>query len=174
MKKWACIWAATYCACGHAAFADEFQNLKCGADIPKAMIGKRSSNLPVVQIEKKYQALGLKDLGGDEISDNLSSVNWMICGSEYIELVDRKGAVRDVLALPPHSKAAPAFSAICQINGKDVPDIFVGILDASAAGDPLPVKAAWKIDQKQAKFVPVSVEGMLCPRNGISTDDDGR
>jgi len=174
VKKLAFILAAIHVACGQTAFADEFQNLQCGSDIAKAMIGKRTSNVPVVQIEKKYQTLGLKDLGGDEISDNLSSVNWMICGNEYIELIDRKGVVRDALAFPPHSKTQPAFTSICQINGKDVPDVFVGVLDGSAAGDPLPVKSAWKIDRKQAKFVPMPVEGMLCPRSGIVTVDGGR
>jgi len=173
VKKPACILIAICLACGQAAFADEFQNLKCGSDIPKAMIGKRSSNVPVVQIEKKYQALGLKDLGGDEISDSLSSVNWLICGSEYIELVDRKGAVRDVLALPPHSKAAPAFSGFCQAKGKDLPDVIIAVLDGEAAKAPLPVKTAWKIDQKQAKFVAIPGEGLLCPKDGIYSVDGG-
>ena len=174
MKKFAYVLAAIYFACGQAAFADEFQNLQCGSDIPKAMIGKRSSNGPVAELEKKYRALNLKNLGGDEISDSLSSANFLICGSEYIELIDRKGVVRDALAFPSHSKAAPAFTAICQINGKDLPDLFVGVMDGSAAGDLLPVKTAWKIDQRQAKFVPMSGEGMLCPRSGIITVDGGR
>jgi hypothetical protein len=171
--KKALILAAIYCACGQASLADEFQSLKCGSDIPKAMIGKRSSNVPVVQIEKKYQALGLKDLGGDEISDTLSSVNWMICGGEYIELVDRKGAVRDVLAMPPHSKAAPAFSGFCQLNGKDLPDVIIAVLDGPAEKAPLPVKTAWKIDQKQAKFVSIPGEGLLCSKDGIYSVDGG-
>jgi hypothetical protein len=160
-------------ALGQAAFADEFQNLKCGADIAKAMIGKRSASAPVVELEKKYRALGLKSLGGDEISENLSSANLMICGAEYIELVDRKGIVRDVLAFPPHAKTQPAFSGMCQMKGKDLPDVIVGVLDGSAANAPLPVKTAWKIDQKQVKFVAISGEGMLCPKEGIYTVDGG-
>jgi hypothetical protein len=173
VRKLAFILAAIYLACGQAAFADEFQNLKCGSDIPKAMIGKRSLNVPVVQIEKKYQALGLKDLGGDEISDSLSSVNWLICGGEYIELIDKKGMVRDVLVLPPHSKAAPAFSGYCQTEGKDLPDVIIAVLDGEAAKAPLPVKTAWKIDPKQAKFVAIPPEGLLCPKDGIYSADGG-
>jgi len=173
VKRLAFIPAAICFACGQTAFADEFQNLQCGSDIPKAMIGKRSSNGPVAELEKKYRALNLKNLGGDEISDSLSSANFLICGSEYIELIDRKGVVRDALAFPSHSKAAPAFTAICQINSKDLPDVFVGVLDGSAAGDLLPVKTAWKIDQKAARFVPVSEEGLTCPRSGIYTVDGG-
>jgi hypothetical protein len=174
VNKWACLLAAIYFACGQAAFADEFQNLQCGSDIPKALIGKRSSNGPIAELEKKYRALGLKGLGGDEISDALSSVSWMICGTEYIELVDRRGFVRDALPFPPHSKSSPAFSGICQIKGKDLPDVFVAILDGTAGADLLPVKTAWKIDQPRAKFVQVSNEGLACPKSGIITVDGGR
>jgi hypothetical protein len=174
MTKSAYVLAAICLAWTHAAFADEFQNLQCGSDIPKAMIGKRSTNGPVVESEKKYRALGLKDLGGDEISDQLSSVNWLICGAEYVELIDRRGLVRDVLPFPAHSKTAPAFSGICQAKGRDLPDVIVAVLDGSSAADPLPVKTAWKIDQKGARFVSVSGEGLLCPRSGITTLDGGR
>ena len=174
MKKLSGALVAIYFACGHVAFADEFQNLQCGADLPKAMIGKRSANAPVVELEKKYRALGLKSLGGDEISETLSSVNLLICGSEYIELIDRKGIVRDVLAFPPHSKTQPAFSGICQAKGKDLPDILVGVLDGPAANAPLPIKTAWKIDQKHAKFVTISGEGLLCPSSGIYSVDGGK
>jgi hypothetical protein len=174
MKKSACTMAAAMLfASGQSLLADEFQGLQCGADVPKAMIGKRSSNLPVVQIEKKYQPLGLKDLGGDELSDSLSSVNWMICGSEYIELVDRKGMVRDVLALPPHSKTQPAFSGYCQLKGKDLPDVIVAVLDGSAANAPLPIRTAWRIDPKQAKFVAIPGMGVTCPKDGIYSVDVG-
>ena len=173
MKKLAGLVVAIFLACGQSAFADEYQGLHCGDDITKAMIGKRTVNAPIVEIEKKYRAIGLKNLGGDEISDNLSSVGSMICGSEYIELIDRKGIVRDALAFPQHSKTQPAFSGFCQVNGKDLPDVIVGVLDGSAAGDLLPVKTAWKIDQKQVKFVAISGEGMLCPKEGIYTVDGG-
>jgi hypothetical protein len=178
MTKWACLWATVLLGWGQGAFADEFQNLQCGTDIPKGLIGKRSSNGPVVQTEKKYRSLGLKGLGADEISDGLSSVNWLICGAEVVELIDRRGIVRDALAFPPHSKTAPAFSGICQARGRELPDLIMAVLDGSAAADPstdsLPVKTAWKIDQKAAKFVPIPGEGLLCPRSGIITADGGR
>jgi hypothetical protein len=174
MTKSACPLAAVFLVWAHTAFADEFQNLQCGADIPKALIGKRSSNEPVVQTEKKYRALGLKGLGGDEIADGLSSVNWLICGAEYVELIDRRGLVRDALLFPPHSKSAPAFSGICQSKGRDLPDIILAVLDGSGAADLLPVKTAWKIDQKGIKFVPIPSEDILCSRDGIITLDGGR
>lgn len=171
-KKLACILAAIHLIFVPAAFADEFEGVKCGTDIPKALIGKRSWNGPAVELEKKYSALGLKNLGGDEISDGLSSVNLLVCGAEYIELIDRRGMVRDALPLPPHSKASPAFSGMCRLNGKDRPDVIVAVLDGTATADLLPVKTAWKIDVKQARFVPISSEGLLCPRSGIGSADD--
>ena len=172
MKKLAGLLVAIGLACGQSVFADEFQGVTCGADIPKAMIGKRSFNGPAVELEKKYSALGLKNLGGDEISEALSSVNIRVCGAEYVELIDRRGIVRDALPLPPHSKSAPAFSGMCRLNGKDRPDVIVAVLDGAATSDLLPVKTAWKIDQKQAKFVAIPAEGLLCPKSGISSADD--
>ena len=160
MTKLAWLLAAVYFLMGPFAFADEFQNLKCGTDIAKALIGKRSSNEPIVESEKKYRALSLKGLGADEIADGLSSVNWLICGAEYVELIDRRGGVRDALAFPPHSRSEPAFSGICQAKGRDLPDTILAVLDGSTAADPLPVKTAWKIDQKGIKFVPRS-EGVV-------------
>ena len=67
-------------ACGGS---DGFTGIKCGSDIPKALIGKRMSNETVVVLEKRHADLGLKDLGADEISDRLNSISWLICGSEY-------------------------------------------------------------------------------------------
>lgn len=173
MKTFACFLAFIYFASGQISRADEFQKIKCGSDIPKAMIGQRSSNERIVVTEKKYRALGLKHLGADEISDRLSSINWLICGAEFIALVDRSGLVGDVLPHPPHSKQSPAFSGVCQVKGKDLPDIIFAILDGAKATDPLPVLMAWKIDQQHKKFVKVSSEGLLCPRSGIYTVDGG-
>lgn len=146
---------------------------RCDSDIPKALIGQRTSNERVIVLEEKYRALGLKDLGADEISDRLSSVNWQICGSEFILLIDRSGLVRDVLPLPAHSKRSPAFAGICQVKGRDRPDIIVAILDGALAAVYLPVQAAWKFDQQNAKFVKASIEGLVCPRSAIYTIDGG-
>jgi hypothetical protein len=174
VKKLAWMLASIYSAWGQIAVADEFQKVRCGSDIPKAMIGQRSSNETIVKTEKRYQALGLKHLGADEISDNLSSINWRICGAEYIALVDRHGLVGDVMPLPQHSKQSPVFSGICQIKGRDLPDMIFATLDGGVATDPLPVLTAWKIDQQHAKFIKLSSEGILCPRSGIYTIDGGQ
>ena len=173
MKKLACMLAFISFACVQIASADEFQKVRCDSDIPKALIGQRSSNERVVVLEKKYRVLGLKDLGADEISDRLSSVNWQICGAEFILLIDRSSLVRDVLPLPAHSKSSPAFSGICQVEGRDLPDIIVAILDSAPTTGSLPARVAWKIDQQHAKFVKASVAGLVCPRNGIYTVDGG-
>jgi hypothetical protein len=174
VKKLACILACFYFAWGQIAIADEFQKVQCGSDIPKAMIGQRSSNEPIVKTEKKYRALGLKHLGADEISDRLSSINWQICGQEFIALVDQRGLVGDVMPFPLHSRQSPAFIGTCQVKGRDLPDVMVAILDGGPATDPLPVRTAWKIDQPRMKFIKTSSEGMLCPRSGIYTVDGGQ
>lgn len=173
MRKFAWLLASLGFACATPALADEFRNVKCGADIPRALIGQRSANERIVVIEGRNRKLGLKHLGADETSDRLSSVNWLICGSEYITLVDRKGLVRDAIPFPPHSRKAPAFSAYCELNGKKLPDLFVGVLNAEVKGDQLPALHLWKIDLKAAKFIKAPIEGMHCPRNAIYTVDGG-
>jgi hypothetical protein len=174
MKKIACVLASIYFACGQVAIADQFQKVQCGSDIPKTLIGQRSSNERIVVLENRNRKLGLKHLGADEISNQLSSINWLICGAEFVVLEDRQGRVRDVLSFPSHSRASPAFSGICQVNGRDLPDVIVGVLNGEAATDFLPVLSAWKIDQKNVRFVKVSSEGLSCPRSGIYTVDGGR
>jgi hypothetical protein len=173
VKTFACLLAAVLIATAQTAIADEFQNIKCGGDIPKAMIGQRSPNGRVVVTEKKYQALGLKNLGADEISDNLSSIGWIICGAEYTELVTRNGRVGDVIPVPPHSKQSPIFSGVCTLNGKELSGYIFGVLDRSKDAENLPALHAWKIDEKNAKFVKMPTEGLLCAKSGIYTVDGG-
>src|SRR5271169_3398777 len=93
---------------GKAWALDQFEGIKCGADIPKSLIGKHDTNERVVVFEERHRDLGLKDLGGIEISDRLFLVSWQICGSEYELLVNTKtGLIRDVLPFPLHSATSP-------------------------------------------------------------------
>lgn len=161
----------------HSAFAgsDGFSGIRCGGDdIAKALIGKKMSNETIVDLEKRHADLGLKDLGASEISDRLSCISWLICGSEYMLLED-KSSVRDVIRVPAHSKKSPLFIGMCEMNGKESKAIVVAILDNETESDAptLPAKTAWKIDEKNAKFVSLSTEGLRCPRSGISTSDGG-
>jgi hypothetical protein len=155
--------------------ADVFDGIRCGSDISKALTGKRMSNQRVADLEKRHADLGLKDLGGDEISEHLSCTSWLICGSEFMLLED-ESFVRDVLKVPPHSKTSPLFIGTCEVNGKESKDILVAILDNEKKTDAtaLTAKVAWKIDQKKIKFVSVPVEGLRCPRSGVNTSDSGR
>lgn len=174
MNKRACLLAFIFLASGQIARADEFAKVQCAGDIPKALIGQRSANERIVVTETKYGKLGLKHLGADEISDHLSSINWLICGAEYIVLVDRRNIIGDAIPVPAHSKQSPAFSGICQLRSKELPDIVFAILDGARGGDLLPAATAWKIDQPHAKFVKMPTDGLLCPRSGIYTVDGGR
>ena len=161
----------------HSAFAgsDGFGAIRCGTDdVAKALIGKKMSNERVVDLEKRHEDLGLKDLGATEISERLSCISWLICGSEYMLLQD-KSTVRDVLKIPAHSKKSPLFIGTCDMNGKETKAKVVAILDSETeSGAPtLPAKIAWKIDEKNAKFVSLSTGGLRCPRSGIITLDGG-
>jgi hypothetical protein len=48
-----------------------------------------------------------------------------------------------------------------------------GISDAAPATESLPVQLTGKIDQQRAKFVKASIDGLVCPRNGIYSADRG-
>jgi hypothetical protein len=169
--------------CGKAWALDEFEGIKCGADIPKSLIGKHDSNERVVVLEKRHRDLGLEDLGGTEISDRLFLVSWQICGSEYELLVNTKTRlVRDVLPFPPHSATSPQFIGTCQADGKEIPEAVVAVLDNSAgynakdgklAKTMLKTTAAWTIDEIKEKFVKQSTENLGCPLGGIDTLDGG-
>lgn len=160
----------------HSAFAgsDGFSAIRCGDDVAKALIGKKMSNETVVVLEKRHEDLGLKDLGASEISDRLSCISWLICGSEFMLLQD-KSTVSDVLKMPAHSKQSPLFIGTCEMNGKETKTIVVAILDTETEnGAPtLPAKIAWKIDEKNGKFVSLAIAGVRCPHSGIITLDGG-
>jgi hypothetical protein len=170
-------------ACGKAWALDEFEGIKCGADIPKSLVGKRDSNEPVAVLEERHKDLGLKDLGGTEISDRLYLVSWQICGSEYELLVNAKSKlIRDVLPFPPHSATSPMFIGTCQADGKEIPGTVVAVLNNSAgynardgklAKTTLKATAAWKIDASKEKFAKQSTENLGCPLGGIVTLDGG-
>jgi hypothetical protein len=161
----------------HSAFAgsDGFSAIRCGGDdVAKALIGKKMSNERIVVLEKRHADIGLKHLGADEISDRLNCISWLVCGSEFMLLEDDT-TCRDVLKVPAHSKKSPLFLGMCEMNGKETKTIVVAILDAAteSGAATLPAKIAWKIDEKKAKFVSLSTEGLRCPRSGIITLDGG-
>ena len=169
--------------CGKVWALDEFAGIKCGADIPKSLVGKRDSNEPAAVLEKRHPDLGLKDLGGSEISDRLFLASWQICGSEYELLVNTKtGLIRDVLPFPNHSATSPMFIGRCQTAGKEIPVTVLAVLNNSARHDARDTKlaktllsatAAWKIDETKEKFAQQSTEGLGCPLDGIVTADGG-
>ena len=152
--------------------ADGFESVRCGSDLGKALVGRTMPNEKVVVIEERHRDLGLKDLGGTEISDRLFLISWRICGEEYVLLQDQ-GVVRDVLKFPKHSKDSPQFIGSCQLNGHHVPGTAIGVLKNEDGVEILPAVNAWKIDGKQKKFVKLQTEGLRCSRDGIITADGG-
>jgi hypothetical protein len=169
--------------CGKAWALDEFAGLQCGSDIPKSLIGKRDSNEPVAALEKRHKEVGLRNLGGTEVSDRFFLASWQICGNEYDLLMNTKtGLIRDVLLFPAHSATAPMFIGRCQADGKEIPGTIVAVLDNSAgysardeklAKTTLKATAAWKIDEAKEKFVQRPTVNLACPLVGIVTADGG-
>lgn len=165
---------AGYCRLSpNVSAADLFSKIQCGTDIPKALIGGSMSNERSASIEARHKDLGLKDLGGSEMTGDLFLSSWLICGDEYLLIMDKRSIVRDVLQFPPHSKASPEFIGSCRVNGKELLEDVVAVLSNQVGADNLSAKFAWKIDPRKAKFVKLATEGMQCPRSGIVTADGG-
>jgi hypothetical protein len=150
---------------------DAFDAVKCDGDIAKALVGGKIGNEPVAAIEKRHAAIGLRDEGGDEISDSVSYQSWTICGGSH-HVLERGGVVRDVVRAE-HSKSAPEFVGTCEAGGKPADGPVLAILDASGGGATLPAKSVWRIDVANAKFVAIDAAGVTCPRSGIATADGG-
>jgi hypothetical protein len=153
--------------------ADGFDSVRCGSDVRNALLGRTMPNERAIVIEERHKDLGLKDLGGTEILARLFLISWRICGEEYVLLEDQD-VVRDVLKFPNHSKDSPQFIGSCQLNGHDVPGTAIGVLKNEEGVEILPAASAWKIDDKQKKFVKLQTEGLRCARDGIITADGGR
>ena len=81
--------------------------------------------------------------------------------------------MRDVLKFPKHSKESPAFIGSRQLNGHDVAGTAIGVLKNENGVESLPAVSAWKIDDKQMKFVQLQTQGLRCSRDGIITADGG-
>jgi hypothetical protein len=162
-----------FCISGVYA-GDGFESVRCGEDVVKALRGRKTVNEPVVNLEARHKDIGLKDLGAEYASDDesLGLVFWMICGEEYATL-ESKNFVRDVIKIPKHSKETPEFVGSCQLNGKELPGIVVGVLKNEEGAAKLPAVKVWKIDEKQKKFIELPTEGLRCGRDGISSEDDG-
>jgi hypothetical protein len=152
--------------------ADGFDSVRCGSDVRKALLGRTMPNEKVIAIEERHKDLGLKDLGATEISDRLFLISWRLCGEEYA-LLEEKDVVRDVLKFPKHSKDSPEFIGSCQLNGHDVLGTAIGVLKNEDGVEMLPAVIAWKIDDKQKKFVELQTERLRCSRDGIITADGG-
>ena len=99
-------------------------------------------------------------------------ISWRICGQEYA-LLEEKDVARDVLKFPNHSKDSPQFIGSCQLDGRDLSGTAIGVLKNQDGIRVLPAIVAWKIDDKQMKFVKIQTEGLRCTRDGIITADDG-
>ena len=171
---------------GSAASAkDGLDTVRCSTDVPKAFVGKAMPNEPASVLETRHRAIGLKDLGGDEISDTLMAGSWMVCGREYMLVSDEHGVIRDVYPVAAHSRRMPEAGSPCNVDGKPSMAIIYAILD-NPAGDPkssahystndatqLKATAAWTIDEKHAKFAPFPIAGLTCPRSSIISADGG-
>jgi hypothetical protein len=169
MRKAVGIFFLALMVCPHTYARDGFEKVRCDNDVAKALVGQHGSNEPVAAIEGRHKNLALKDLGASDY-ESFTAITWLVCGKEFMLLEDnRTNIIHDVLQIPPHSKINPEFQGSCKLKGKPMTESVVAILhDQSGQDDELPADAAWKIDEKAVRFVKISTDDILCPRNGIS------
>jgi len=168
MKKHILLFLLFQCA-GAAWAGDEFSAVRCGADIPKVLMGKSAKKEKVRLTESRHKDIGLQNLGGDEVSDRIFVSTWRICGKEYF-LLHQRGIIRDVLLFPEHNKDTPAFGGYCSVDGRDVPEYIYGVAE-NKGGMEASVRAAWKVDEKRSKFVEMPLAGLRCPGSEIFSVD---
>lgn len=143
---------------------DAFSAIKCSSEISNNLIGRHMKNEKIVEIEARHKSLGLKGLGSDEISEGLFSEYWMICGSEFMLLKDKKFLIRDVLQVPDHSENLLEFTGKCNINNKENSEIIFALLNKEEGVTALSASSAWIIDEKKKKFKKIPTDGMRCER----------
>ncbi len=171
MSRLITVLVAMVLSCAAAQARDEFTNVRCGEDITKALMGQRMRSERVVVIEARHQAIGLKHLGADIISDDMNTISWRICGTR-IMVLEKRSSIRDMIVFPRDGTASPAFVGRCSRDGRKLEDEVIAVLDrASARGDAFPAKAAWRVDQKAARFVKVDANNLVCPPLGILADE---
>ena len=117
-------------------------------------------NERVAAIERRHKDLGLKDLGADEIAEDLNTIYWMICGSRFI-LMEDHDLVRDAMPLPPSSDDIFEYTGKCQFDNTKIPEVVVAFFERKNGTNVLPARAAWKIDRKKG-FVKLPTEGLRC------------
>ena len=152
---------------------DGFEKVRCDRPIVPALIGARSDPFTSVgRLESRRKAIGLEDFGAEELDKGVGTINWRICDRNFAVL-DVHDVWKDAIEFPAESPDQPAFSTqSCETNGQTIAGDFLGVF-AKAPSDNaqmVPVKAAWRIDLKTSKFVPLPANA-TCLSNGIYTRD---
>lgn len=147
--------------------ADEFSGITCSSDIPHAVVGNKMTTGKARNIEAAHKDIALKDLGSDGMpEDPYITISWEICGREYVFLksqLRRNEIINDVLAIP--SEFIHGYRLLpgsdCTRNEKRVEDIYA-IAEQGARGTKAKIKAAWKINRANMKFVKLASDGIDC------------
>lgn len=138
-----------------------FDGLSCTSNIEQELAGRTMPNETVAVLESRYKALGLKDVGGDEISDKLSLTTWRICGDQYL-LLQQGDRVKSVLKIPEQYRSSGDVFPCVPVGGKDGGYI-IAVPGARGKSNRRSV-AAWRLDEKALKFNPVQPGVLECER----------
>jgi hypothetical protein len=136
--------------------------LNCEIEIEKALLGREMPNEKVASIEARHKNLGLKDLGGYEVSDRLFLIIWRICGNQYV-LLERGTRVKAVLKIPDQFKGSDE-AMICSPVGETPTGTIIAVPSSVRTETTIRAAAAWRVDEKNVSFVPVTARPLDCQR----------
>ena len=116
-------------------------------------------------IEARHNDLGLKDLGSNESSDDLTTISWLICGKEFV-LLEHNGdpwTIYDAVEVPTPS-ADDVFIGPCELKGKEMKDSVVAVLSWPLGSNPL------KLRQPENHILVLFLRCRVRPHPVIPTD----
>jgi hypothetical protein len=155
--------------------SDAFGNLSCGPAIEASLISRTMPPGSNSSMEFKFKSIGLRILGSTQLSEDLYSQSFIVCGREFMIIVNNKHRILDAISIPNHSREAPESIGRCEANGKTTKYEIVAVLDNSDPSQSmLPAKFARVIDLDRGHFQGVSLDNLKCSRDGIFTADGGK
>lgn len=141
-----------------------FDGITCQMDIPKALLGRHMPNGRVIDTEKKYSSLTLKNLGGFGLPEDPYFLGtWLICGAEYLILEKPSSSiVMDVLKSSKSYAASRSEIAGCtSASGKQWSTAVI-LLPVPPGKSPWSVSELWEIDEANLKFRQVRDGSLRC------------
>ena len=133
--------------------------LTCAAALEKVLVGRTMSDEPVAKVEARYKSLGVKNLGGYEVSDTLFLGFWQVCGDEFA-ILQAGAQVKAALKTGKHVDGQD--SMICHPKDASKGGVYIAAPGATHTKSGVVAERAWRIDEQSASFTPAMSDALEC------------